>query len=187
MSYSIFWFDVETSGLDCHKHAMIELAFMIEQDRNIIETGHYLIAPHAHCSIDGAALRIHGRTEEEIYAFLNPELAFAQLTKQLQKHVNPYNKFDKLVQAGYNVGFDDGFLRAFWRNCGDRYYGSWFFSARIDVMSFVAARHAESPFPVSNFKLETLCKHFEIQIDAHQAMSDIEATRQLYYKLKEEK
>jgi len=37
---------------------------------------------------------------------------------------------------------------------------------------------------LENYKLETVCAHFGITLYAHNAISDIKATRELYYLLK---
>ena len=48
--------------------------------------------------------------------------------------------------AGYNARFDMDFVRALFEKSGDSYFGSWFYSAPLDVMSFVAeAVHSFQP------------------------------------------
>lgn len=109
-----------------------------------------------------------------------------QLCVAMDAHCNRYNRNDKMVLAGYNVGFDDGFFRQFFKKCGDKFYGSWFLPCRIDVLSEVAKWQASNGVMLPNFKLGTVCAHFDIPIQAHQAFSDIKATRELYYTLQKE-
>jgi len=141
------------------------------------------VRPDDKCIVNPDALEIQGRTWEDIIMGMPERLVLDDLKNRLKKHVDPYNPKDKFVQAGYRVGFDDGFLREFFIRNNDKYYGSWFFNARIDVLSLAAMCHARNSFPVDNFKLATMCKHFYIPLDAHKAMDDIKATQDLYYRL----
>jgi DNA polymerase III epsilon subunit-like protein len=47
-------------------------------------------------------------------------------------------------------------------------------------MTYVADYITMSGVRLKNYRLETMCKHFGIELKAHDAMSDIEATKQLY-------
>jgi len=49
--------------------------------------------------------------------------------------VDKFDKKDKLHLAGYNIGgFDIPFLRTFFLQNNDKYFGSWFWSDSLDVM-----------------------------------------------------
>ena len=182
----IFWFDVETTGLDPYKNALIEIAFIIEQDKKILEEGNFLVAPSSKDHIDSRALEVNGRTLVEIGKFPSAYVIHKQLLERLSNHIDKFNKFDKLIQGAYNAAFDDSFLRSFFHKQDDKYYGSWFYSCRIDVMTLVAEFVAKGSVTLKDFKLATLCAHFGIELKAHEAISDVRATRELYYKLKEE-
>lgn len=181
----IFWFDVETTGLDSKIHGITELAVLIEDSGQVIEEIYYAINPGSDVVVDPEALKVQGKTMDDLKNGMLSELAFADLKSKLMKHVDPFNPKDKFVQAGYNVGFDDGFLRKLFIRNNDKYYGSWFYNARIDVLSLVAMCHARKNFTVLDFKLATMCEYFSISLDAHKAMDDIRATRELYYRLHE--
>jgi DNA polymerase III subunit epsilon len=109
-----------------------------------------------------------------------------EIRKLLGKYVNKYDKQDKFVLGGYNVGFDMDMMRVSFEKAGDNYFGSWFFWPVIDVRVMVAEQILEIGLRLPNYKLETVCEYFNIPIDAHNALSDIRATRQLYYFLKGE-
>ena len=64
------------------------------------------------------------------------------------------------------------------------YFGSWFAWPKRDVQTYVAEHFAEHALRLENFQLGTVCAHFDIPIDAHDAFSDIQATRILYYMLR---
>ena len=51
----------------------------------------------------------------------------------LSAHVDRYDKRDKCFFAGYNGIFDLNFLHAFFKKCGDQYFGSYVWWPSIDV------------------------------------------------------
>jgi len=179
----IFWFDTETTGLDPKIHGLTELAVLIEDNGKIIDQVHYSIVPSEGVVVDPKALEIQGKSLDDLRIGMPEKLVLDDLKTRLRYHIDPYNPKQKFVQAGYNVGFDDSFLREFFIRNNDKYYGSWFFNARIDVLSLVAMCQSKRKFTVADFKLSTMCKHFYIPLDAHHAMDDIKATRELYSRL----
>jgi DNA polymerase-3 subunit epsilon len=184
MKRKTFWFDTETTGLDKDKAAIVTLAYIIEYDGQAQAHGVLPMAPHAGAEISDAALKVNGFKREEIQTFQTPNEAYLKLLRILGRHVNKYDKLDKLVMAGYNVGFDEGFLRALFTRLGDQYYGSWFYSTCFDVRSKVAEYLCHNQLILPNFKLESVCSAFNIHFGAHDAMEDIRATRDLYYALR---
>lgn len=191
MARLVFWFDVETTGTDASKNDMIELAYIIEAEGikergKILEEGEFRMAPFRLDTVEQGALDATGYTKVEIEAFEDPRMVHQQLCIAMDAHCNRYNRNDKMVLAGYNVGFDDGFFRSFFRKCRDKFYGSWFLPCRIDVLSVVAEWQARNGIMLPNFKLATVCDYFDIKLQAHKAASDIKATRELFYTLREE-
>ena len=176
----IFWLDTETTGVDCNKHAIIQLSAQIEIDDTVRHVINMRIQPFPGAEISPQALEINGMTEEEIQAFTPLDSSLKTLKNILKRYVNKFNRDDKFVIAGYNVGFDTNFLRAAFDYINDPYYGSWFFPCNRDVMTYVADYITLSGVRLKNYRLETMCEHFGIELKAHDAMSDIEATKQLY-------
>jgi DNA polymerase III subunit epsilon len=179
----IFWFDTETTGLDPKIHGLTDLAVLIENNGDVIEEFSYVVKPGPDIVVDPKALEVQGKTMEDLNNGMPEMIVLVDLKSRLLKHVDPFNPKQKFVQAGYRVEFDDGFLRELFIRNEDKYYGSWFFNARIDVLTLVAICHAYQNFPVKNFKLSTMCEFFNIPIDAHKAMNDIRATRELSERL----
>jgi len=180
----VLWIDTETTGTDPKKNAMIQLAYIVEIGGGIIEEGDFLIKPFSGAKIEKKALDINNRAEEEILQFPDLAIVIKEFKKVLAKYVNKFNKLDKFVLAGYNVSFDEQFLRAAFERTKDKYFGSWFFWPKREVASYVSEHIAEQTLRLLNYKLETLCEHFEIPIEAHDALNDIRATRDLYYILR---
>ena len=102
----------------------------------------------------------------------------------LSKYADRYNKQDKFFLAGYNnASFDNQFLRAWFLQNNDKYFGSWFWSNSIDVMVLATPYLASKRAGMENFKQGTVAKHLGIEVDAerlHDALYDIEICKAIY-------
>ena len=77
-------------------------------------------------------------------------------------------------------------LSAFFKKNSDDYFGSWQNWNAIDGLAIVRFLAWRGDIPMlENFKLGTACNHFDISLgdQAHDAIVDIKATRQLILKL----
>lgn len=182
----IAWIDLETTGVDYGKNEIWQLACLIEQNGKIIDKFECKMAPSAPEVIDPEALKLQAVeiTVDYLLSLPPAEKQLKAFKRFLQKHVNKYNKEDKLVPAGYFVRFDLDFLRAAFLKQNDKYFGSWFFSAPIAVETLVAMGVALG-LRYDNHKLSTICAAHNIEIGtAHDALADIRATRFLYYAMR---
>lgn len=179
----VFYFDVETTGLDCTKHSIVQLAYIVEKNFNVFEAGNLLIRPFAHDPIDSEALAIHKRTKEEVLSYPEPAVVYRDLCEIFNKYIDKYDKNDKFYPAGFNVGFDLDFLSAFFKAMGDNYLGSFLNWKRLDPLPFLYNMDFSGELELPNYKLETVCKHYGIDLIAHDALSDIRATRKLIHSL----
>jgi DNA polymerase-3 subunit epsilon len=179
----VFFFDTETTGLDCKKQDIIQLAYMIEIDGEIKEEGSLYTQPFNYDTIQQEALNTNKLTVEQLKAFPSPSVTFMQLKRVLNKYIDKFNKLDKFSPAGYNVNFDVGFLREFFFKNKDKYYGSYFDYHLLDPIPVLHLLEYKGLIKLPNYKLVTVCEYFNINIDAHEALSDIKATRQVIQKL----
>ena len=186
----ICYIDVETSGLDKEKCALLQLSGAIIIGGKLQEEFDFFVKPFEDDAIDPEALEICGFTEEQITSdptFRNPKDVHNDFTKLLGKYVNKYKKEDKFYLAGYNShSFDHQFLRQFFLKCGDKYMGSWFFFPSIDIMLIAAYKLIGKRHLLENFKLMTVAKFLGIEVDeekAHSAIYDIRITRQILLEL----
>jgi DNA polymerase-3 subunit epsilon len=178
------WIDTETTGLYSGRNAIVELAGIVDIDGSVEESFTIQFKPHEGADISPKALEINGRTEEEISQFPPLEIGIVKFKKILSKYVDKFNPQDKFIPAGYNIPFDLGFVRAAFSMSGDKFgIGSWCFTCPIDVWSSVGRAALKMGFRLKNYKLATVCKKFGISIDAHNPVSDIAATRSLFYQL----
>jgi len=174
----VLWFDCETTGLDPYRNGIVQIAALVEIDGEVTEAINLFLRPGDSDKIDQKALDIHGYSESEVRKFPDPEISMRKFQTFLSRHVDKFDNTDKFVMAGYFIRFDMDFLRALFVKLGDRYFGSWFFNVTYDVQVQVAERILRG-FRSPNYKLITMCQEFGIEIDPHDALSDIKATRSL--------
>lgn len=181
----VLWVDCETTGTDPEINDIWQLAYLIEIDGAVVDGENMYIRPFNVKNIEDRALEVGGTTIEKLLEIeLDVKGAVAQIKKTWEKYINKFDRDDKFVIAGYWVNFDMGFIRSLFRKAGDKYgVGSWCFSPCLDVASFVAVAVAKYGFRFPNYKLKTVCDRIGIPIDAHDALSDIQATRTLYQAL----
>ena len=164
------WLDGETTGLDSLKNDIIQLACIpvvggVEQSI----TFNQYCQPINWNEIDDAALAVNGLKRSQLPGFQKAEAMVNNLVLFAKQ-------FDcKFIIAGYNVGFDKDFLAALFKKVGREGDFLELFTGDIrDTMK--RAKKLKAQLPTPNIKLATLANHFGIPINAHDALSDIQAT-----------
>lgn len=179
----IWFFDVETTGLDSYKNDIITMANIIDIDGEIKEKFSLKIQPFNWDNIEQSALDVNKIEKASLKTFLPPLEAHRKLKEVLKKYIDPYNRKDKFQPGGYNNDFDIKFMANFFKKCGDKYFGSWIDYHKFDPQVIIQFLHLKGEINLPNYRLETVANYFGININAHDAMSDIEATREIIYKL----
>ena len=175
------WTDVETTGLDALQNDILTLSVIIEINGKIKDKLDLKMQPFNYQAITEEALKINGISIKEIKTFQSPNEAHKKLVAFLEKYVNRFDKNDKIIPAGYNIGFDMDFLFKFFQKCGDPYCGSYFDYHKLDVASLVLFFKINGFFPnLEGFKLVDVTKALNIELDAHKASDDILATRKVF-------
>ena len=183
----LLWCDTETGGLDRDKNGIISLALIAEIDGKVEGKEYFEMNPVGRI-IDPTALEINGFTEEQIKSFRPWEQVRIDILYFMGQFVNKYQKNDKFILSGQNVIFDSDMMQSYFNACDDPYWFSWVKAGRfIDTYQTLAFLQWAGKIPIlENAKLETLCKHFNIEVEnLHSAMDDIVATRKVAYKMKE--
>lgn len=183
MNKKIFYFDVETTGIDPVLNDITQLSGMIEINGEIKETFNFRCQPINWANISPEALQVTGVSLEQLKTYPKPSELYAELIHLLSKYCNKFDKSDKFYFAGYNVRFDIDFLNHFFRKQGDGYFGSWFNWKAIDPLPLFHYLEWRGDIALENYKLQTVCDHFGIAIEAHDALSDISATRSVIKEL----
>lgn len=178
-----FYIDVETTGLHPWHNDIIQIACLIEINGEVVEEYCANIKPFNPDNIEEQALQVTGLSREIIMSYPPPKVIYDQLLDLLGKYVNKFEKSDKFTPIAYNGKFDCERLAAFFKKNDDRYYGSWFNWKIVDPLALLYMMDYKSKIALPNYKLSTVCQHFRIPLQAHDALSDIKATRELWYLL----
>lgn len=178
----VLYFDTETTGLDPKINDIIQLAMIIEIDGVVKGEYNFKCQPFDYDSIEPEALLTHGIKVDEIRTFPKPAAFYNDLMMVFDGCVDRFNKADKFLPAGYNTVFDLNFLAEFLKkaNPGDKYgLGSFIKWAPFDLLAHLRNKAFVKGSDLPNFKLETVAKAHGIELDAHDALADIRAAREL--------
>lgn len=181
--------DVETTHHSPYKCGVHQISMIIEVENVINEVLDLKLKPFPDDEIELEALKVSNLTPADLDTpdRLDPANGYATLIYFLEKYVDRFDKTDKMFFIGYNShSFDMQVLRQFFSKNGDKYFGSWFFYPSIDVMILAAYTLMESREDIPNFKLGTIAQLMGVSLDdeqLHDALYDVQITRQTYYKL----
>ena len=181
----LFFFDVETTGLDPAVHDIVQLAYIIDRDGEIVDTGDLYLRPSPGGSIDPDALRVQGRTLEQVMAFPPASDAYHTLIGRLSLHIDKFNRADKLYPVAYcGIQFDYPFLQNFFKRQDDPFFGSWYNHRVIDPIVLARTLDFKDILVSPDLKLHTVCESFGVPLSqAHDALADVTAMRELFYKM----
>lgn len=183
----ILFFDLETTGVKFWRNGIHQMGGIVDIDGEEAERFDIRVAPNPQAVIEKEALEVAGVTLEQVQSYMPMREGYDKLMGILTRYVNRYDKKDKFYLAGFNnAAFDNQFLRAFFVQNGDNYFGSYFWPNPLDVYSLVTPRLFDRRPVMENFKLMTVAREMGIEIDEsklHDATYDIELTRDIYYRL----
>lgn len=182
MDKKLAFLDMETTGLDPVENDIVEIGYVIDINKTVVEEGILNMAPHNPLTINPESLEIHHKTILDVSLMPTPHLQHRVFLNILGKHVDKYNKNDKYWFVAYNAKFDFDFLWNFFLKCDDEYFGSWFLTRTvIDVREWFVLLAFKGIINFKDYKLGTLASEYGLTLDAHNALSDIQVTRQLFY------
>ena len=182
----IIFIDTETGGVNPEKAALIQLSGIIRIDKKDVEKFNFYIKPFENSEVTEKALEVQGRTLEDLKTdkYVEEKEVYKQFVNLLDKYIDKYDRTDKFIVAGYNVRFDVDILKAFFQRHGNNFLFSYLDSSMLDPLYSIRLLQIAEILPVlENNKLETWCKHFGIELKAHDSLEDIEATKKLIGKL----
>lgn len=180
----LLFFDLETTGTNPGRNGIHQISGQIVIDGKHVQDFDFHVRPNPKAVIEDAALNVGGVTREQVLAYPPMGQVYKEFVAMLDKYVDKYNKKDKFFLVGYNnAAFDNQFLRGFFLQNGDNYFGSYFGSNSIDVMVLASAYIADRRADMENFKLSTVAKFLGVSVSddsLHNALYDIELTRAVY-------
>jgi len=177
MSNKILWLDTETTGLDPVKQDVIQIAGIIEIDGVVEKQFEFKCQPHSWDSVQQQALDVHGYSVADLRTFESPHSVKAQVEALLSRYVSKFDKTDKFILAGYNVGFDARFMKQWWLKAGDKYWGSFVEYKNYDIYPLFQTFSMAMELDIPNHKLVTAAAYFGYEFGAHDALEDIRVTR----------
>lgn len=179
MTRRVFWFDTETGGVNHETDALLQPSAIIEIDGKEVDSIDLKMRPLPGKKVHLEALQVQNRTMEDINSFGDPREAFSKFTRFIARH--PKSKTDRYIMAGYNADFDCRFLNQWYRDitCGPYAYWDYLQFSPVDAIPILRAMRHYGILDLPDTKLSTVCAHFGIEINAHDSMSDIRATREL--------
>jgi len=191
----LVFIDTETTGFDPKTCALTQIGFILDIDGQIIGKKIYKVKPWEGCHWEQSAIDKTGITPEIAAGYTDSEEVFKHFNSILEKYISRYDKEDKAFFVAYNASFDNDFMRnwfirhaktekdAQWGNG----FGNFFWTPYLDVMQVALIRTLKHRSSFPNFQLGTVCRCLGIDFndeEAHNALYDIEKTRELFYKLK---
>lgn len=180
----LFFFDLETTHVAFWKGGIHQIAGAIEIDGKVVQHFEFKVQPNPAALIEDEALAVSNVTRAELDFYPDMKLVYGEIIKMLGTYVDKFNKTDKFFLVGYNnCSFDNPFLRAFFVQNGDQYFGSWFWSSTIDVMVLAAEYLKLERHKMPNFQQSTVAKQLGIVVDEtrlHDAKYDVEVLMEIY-------
>jgi len=180
----LFIYDLETTGVMHWKNGIHQISGAIVINGNVKEFINFNVRPHEKAIIEDEAIKVSNVTKEQIMQYPSMLAVYDELIRILSKYVDKYNKTDKFHLVGYNnSSFDNQFLRAFFVQNNDMYFGSWFWSDSIDCMVLASNFLKDVRHTMPNFKQSTVAQQLGIRVDEsklHDAKYDIELCLKIY-------
>jgi DNA polymerase-3 subunit epsilon len=173
----LHWNDAETTGLSPKMHEIVQLSGIIEHDGEIIEEYDIFMRPSRPQVIEAAALEGQGRTLEQLMAFPERKLGFAEFKDLLERYriKEPHLRHR---WAGQNPMFDQGFVRALFAEFHDDHFDAYFAPGMpIDLIPVAKEAKRRGFYKGENNRLGTICRELGIELQAHDSLEDIRATR----------
>lgn len=168
---NLFFFDCETGGLNPAVADMVEVACIVTDPSGQHVLDEYCAKVFPKKPVDPGAARVNGYTMEK-WASEAIELDIAM--------VKLLGLGRDSVFVAHNTPFDWGFFEMAMAKRSQRWIGDYH---KIDTVALATpllkAGH------VVNVKLATLTEHFGIEHEAHRAMGDARACREVYLRLME--
>lgn len=197
----ILYFDTETVTLESPAKSctFFQLGGIIEINGVEVERFNFFMNPDHTCEYDPSCLVFNGITEDDLEQYPSHEEMHAKLVEIFDRHVNKFDKTDKMHCVGYNnLKFDQDKLFN-WFDLMDEINESKYMtlgsycwtSPALDAFPYLGLIFIKYRNLFKNFKLETVArklaqmnlidKRFDEDDNWHDAMFDIEATRELFH------
>jgi len=189
MATKLLFMDTETTGTEPSLHGLTQVAGIIDEVEirggilvpKEIERFDLKCQPFRGKKISDKALEVNGLTRADLESRPEPIGVYQELLALFDKHVDRYKRADKFILVGQNPKFDYDFVSQWFKDCRNEYFYAYVDYHLQDIGVFTNAFRLLGKLDVPNTKLETIAKHFNLPLKAHDAMSDISVTRTIFY------
>jgi DNA polymerase-3 subunit epsilon len=185
----ILFYDLKTTGINPEKSGIYELtAILVNMDINNVssELTRFNLKINSltlNKEYDNKILKANNITIEEIKQYKDSQIQFKEFCNILDKYCDRYNTVDKILLCGYNnLHFDNQFLRNWFIDNNNNYFGSYFWSNSIDVLSETSRYLFHYRPALKNFQLKTVAKTLNINFDniLNDEFFEIQLTMEIY-------
>lgn len=178
------FYALETTGFEVRKHSIHRIAGIIEVNGEGVEEFDIKTRPHPKAIIDEGVLQACRKTQEELLAYPDMKHAHKEFKAVLGKYIDPFDTKHKAWNVGFNNrNFGDVFLRAWFKQNGDEFIGSWFWPDSLDVLVLASQYLIGRRTGMPSFRLHRVAKEIGLEVrdeDLHDAMYDVRLIRQIY-------
>lgn len=167
---NMLWLDVESTGLYADKHDIVQFACIPVINGVEQPSFNEFCKPINWGAIQQEAINVHGITVDQMKTFQTP----AEMCEKLVQYLDSFGV--QFTIAGFNVSFDRKFLSQFFIKQGRSADFLRLFALSTHDTYHRVKKIGKKELGTENLKLATLAKHYNIDIQAHDALSDIAAT-----------
>ena len=185
MNNKICWIDTETTGFSAEKNDVIQVAIIIDIDREIVATYDFKCRPLNPENAHPVALQITGLTLPEIMEYPEPRGIITQIETALLAHLEAGEQY---FFGAHNCPFDRRMMGGLYTKNGvaEDSFTDLFMVKEFDIDTQKMIKQynrTAGSLALADAKLVTAAQAFCIDHNPHEASSDINATRELYYAL----
>lgn len=181
----VLWIDVETTGTDPEKHGIVQIAGLVEINGVVVEEFDIRTKPLPDDQIAFGAIEATGLDLLEVIEYPDAADTLVEFIAILDKYINNRDREDKFHPAGYNVKFDLDFLYQFCMKQNFKYFRSYVDHITVDVYALVRYLAGFGLVKAESLKMAHVYEAMtgKTMENAHDALADIKATRELAYEL----
>lgn len=184
--------DFETGGLSPKKNPITQIAMKGVRGDTFEDINEYsaFVKPYDNLDLEEAALKATGIDYVKIMSGVELKQMMKEFVDKIDQVKQISSRTHKPILIGHNIGFDMGFLSyacdktktdlSKFLDGKDDYKGN-FNPTYIDTLYLSRLMWANDP-TITKFNLTSCCRKAELEeFDAHNALNDINATKDLFY------
>lgn len=187
--------DTESGSTRAYNTALLQVSMILydtEKKKFIDKYNSYVKPFDSDPTPEDGALEVNHIIREDINTFPDPITVQTGIINTMDRHIDKFNKEQKIFFVAYNAPFDLEVMQKFWKKCNDQagtpknYFGSYFWRQPIDVMILANDYLKEKRGSMKNFKLITVAETLGIQVnesELHDSLEDVKVMIKAYKKM----